>query len=64
MFNMAFADILSFMMEWSAGRAPAVEATQVLMLVMAILLEVPIAMLVLSRVLPYEANRWANIIAE
>ena len=22
MFNMAFADILSFMMEWSAGRAP------------------------------------------
>ena len=63
MFNMAFADILSFMMEWSAGSTPEIEVTQVLMLVMAMLVEVPIAMIVLSRVLPYKANRWANIIA-
>lgn len=63
MFNMAFADILSFMMEWSAGSTPEIEVTQVLMLVMAILVEVPIAMIILSRVLPYKANRWANVIA-
>ena len=43
---------------------PAVEATQVLMLVMANLLEIPVAMIVLSRVLPYKANRWGSIIAE
>jgi hypothetical protein len=63
MFNMAFADILSFMMEWSAGSAPEVEVTQVLMLLMAILVEIPIAMIILSRVLPYRPNRWANIAA-
>jgi hypothetical protein len=63
MFNMAFADILSFMMEYSTGITPEVEATQGLMLVAAIILEIPIAMIFLSRVLKYQANRWANIIA-
>ena len=33
------------------------------MLVFSILLEIPIAMIVLSRLLKYRANRWANIIA-
>jgi hypothetical protein len=63
MINMAFADILSFMMEYSTGLTPAVQATQELMLVAAIMLEIPIAMIFLSRVLKYRANRWANIIA-
>jgi hypothetical protein len=63
MFNMAFADILSFMMELTTGHTPEVQVTQVLMLVMAIILEIPIAMIILSRVLKYRANRWTNIIA-
>jgi hypothetical protein len=63
MFNMAFADILSFMMELTTGQTPEVQATQDLMLVMAIILEIPIAMIILSRVLKYRANRWTNIIA-
>jgi hypothetical protein len=62
MFNMAFADILSFMMELTTEQTPEVQVTQVLMLVMAIILEIPIAMIILSRVLNYRANRWANII--
>jgi Sec-independent protein secretion pathway component TatC len=32
-------------------------------LIAAILLEIPIAMIFLSRVLRYRSNRWANIIA-
>lgn len=33
------------------------------MLIFAILLEIPIAMIFLSRILKYRANRWANILA-
>jgi hypothetical protein len=63
MFNMAFADILSFMLEWSNGTTPEVKATRVLMLVAAALIEISIAMIFLSRALPHRTNRWANIIA-
>ena len=63
MFNMAFADILSFMMEYSTGHTPEIQATQGLMLIAAIILEIPIAMIFLSRILKYEINRWINIIA-
>jgi len=68
MFNMLFADILSFMIpgflkELMTGYAGPVQITQGILLVFAILLEIPIAMIFLSRVLKYRANRWANIIA-
>ncbi|MGV6859380.1 MAG: DUF6326 family protein [bacterium] len=63
MFNMAFADILSFMLEYSTGHTPEFQATEGFMLIAAILVEIPIVMIVLSRELQYEANRWANIIA-
>jgi Sec-independent protein secretion pathway component TatC len=67
MFNMAFADILSFivpgnleeMMTGSVG----FQFTPGLILIFAILLEIPIAMIILSRVLKYRINRWVNIIA-
>lgn len=67
MFNMAFADICSFMIPGSlnsiiTGNTPF-EITQEIMLIFAILLEIPIAMIFLSRVMKYTANRWANIIA-
>ena len=65
MFNMAFADILSFYIPGKqeelaiyAGDTPV----QQLMLVAAIILEIPMLMIFLSRVLAYKINRWANII--
>jgi len=67
MFNMVFADILSFikrgaLQELWAGQA-GVQVTQGLLLVFAVLLEIPIAMIFVSRILKPEANRWANTAA-
>ena len=61
MFNMLSADILSFFLELRTGGETQI--TQGLMLFAAIMMEIPIAMIFLSRVLKYRANRWANIIA-
>lgn len=63
MFNMVFADILSFMIEFSNDLTMETQATQLLMLIAAFMLEIPIMMIALSRVLKARANRWANIIA-
>ena len=67
MFNMVFADILSFikpgvLQELWAGQA-GVQVTQGLLLVFAILIEIPIAMIFASRVLKRGPNRWANTLA-
>jgi hypothetical protein len=63
MFNMAFADIVGFVGPGALEEIMAMELPQGLLLVFAILLEIPIAMIVLSRVLKYSANRRANIVA-
>lgn len=64
MINVAMADIFGFMLDQMAGgSAPEFQPDQVTMLVFAIIMEIPIAMIFLSRVLKYKANRWANIIA-
>ncbi len=68
MFNMVFADILGFMFPefleiLKTGHADGMKITQEIMLVFAIMLEIPIAMIFLSRILKYRANRRANIIA-
>lgn len=64
MINVAMADIFGFMMDLMAGNTtPEVQIPQVGMLIFAIIMEIPIAMIFLSRVLKYGANRWANIIA-
>ena len=67
MFNMVFADIVGFMnpgaLEDIMTGAVGLEITQELLLVFSILLEIPIGMILLSRILKYRANRWANIIA-
>lgn len=68
MFNMVFADILSFMYpgglkEVLTGYAGGVHITPGFLLVAAVLAEIPIAMIVLSRVLRHRANRRANIAA-
>ena len=67
LFNMIFADIVGFMnpgaLEEIMTGNVGIQITQELLLVFSILLEIPIAMVFLSRVLKYRANRWANIIA-
>jgi Sec-independent protein secretion pathway component TatC len=68
MINMAFADILGLFIP---GALEEVAKTSVstgttipqLMLSGAIMLEIPVAMILLSRVLKFKANRWVNIIA-
>ena len=65
--NMLFADIVGYMnpgaLEDIIAGDVGITITQELLLVFSILLEIPIAMVFLSRVLKYSANRWANIIA-
>ena len=68
MFNMIYADILGFMNPGfleglSNGYAEDIQITQGLLVVSAIVLEIPIAMILLSRVLRDRVNRSANIIA-
>jgi predicted anti-sigma-YlaC factor YlaD len=66
MFNLLAADVLSLYipgaLEEMAEFAGEIPITQ-LMLGGAIMMEIAIAMIFLSRVLKYRANRWANIIA-
>ena len=67
MFNMVFADILTFIKpgalhELWAGQA-GVQVTPGLLLVFAILIEIPIAMIFVSRILKRGPNRWANTVA-
>jgi hypothetical protein len=67
MFNMVFADILTFitpgaLQELWAGQT-GVTITPGLLLGFAILTEIPIAMIFVSRILKPRANRWANTVA-
>jgi hypothetical protein len=67
MFNMVFADILTFITPgalqdlWSGKTG--VNLTPGLLLAFAILLEIPIAMIFVSRVLRPNLNRWLNTVA-
>src|SRR4030065_1516222 len=68
MINMAYADILSLhipgILEEVAKTSVSTGTTiPQLMLGGAIMLEIPIAMILLSRVLKFKVNRWVNIIA-
>lgn len=67
MFSMVFADILGFMVpgvlqDLAAGQV-GVKVTQEMILVFAVLLEIPIAMVFLSHTLKPAANRWASTVA-
>ena len=67
LFNMVFADIVGFMnpgaLEGIMTGATGFEITQGLLLVFAVLLEIPIAMIFLSRALNRKANQLANSVA-
>jgi hypothetical protein len=60
--NILSADIFSFLLSGMTGDA-SVTVTPFMMLALAIPQELPIAMIFLSRVLKYRANRLLNIIA-
>jgi Family of unknown function (DUF6326) len=66
--NYLYCDIVSLMdpellPQYLRGNVNGLELTPVFLLGAAILVEIFIAMILLSRVLPYRANRWANISA-
>jgi uncharacterized protein DUF6326 len=72
MFNYVYADILTLYFgstlqpaawkQLQTGQIGSVHVTQMVVLAGSIMLETAIAMVLLSRVLPYQANRWANIV--
>src|SRR5918997_3279161 len=66
--NYLYCDIVSLMdpellPQYLRGNVNGLEFTPGFLLGAAILVEIFIAMVLLSRVLPYRANRWANIAA-
>ncbi len=63
MFNMAFADIVGFLNPGALEEMIAMKPDQGLLLVFSILIEIPISMIFLSRILKPKVNRWVNIIA-
>lgn len=65
-FNYLYADVIALFdlmssKKASTGDAVAVHMRQGLLFGIAIFMEIPIAMILLCRILPYAANRWLNI---
>lgn len=68
MLNYLYADVLSLMdpllsPQWVAGKVEGLTITRPFLLAAAVMMEVPIAMTLLSRTLPERANRIANVCA-
>jgi hypothetical protein len=64
LFNMLFADIFSIMVEFIEGGILDIPGdVKTIMVVAAIMTNVPILMIYFSRALPYKSNRIANIVA-
>ena len=66
--NVIFRDIHEFISpgyleEVMTGTVNGIQITEELLLLGAIIVEIPIAMVLLSRILKYSVNRWANMIA-
>ena len=68
MFNYLYCDVVALidpglLKQFMAGNVGGMQISQEFLLGAAILMEIPIAMVLLSRLLKYGANRWANMIA-
>ncbi len=66
--NYLYCDVLALMdprmlKQFIAGNVGGVSVTPEFLLGASILMEIPMAMVLLSRVLKYGANRWTNIVA-
>lgn len=67
MFNYLYADVFTLidpeaLKEIMTGRVGPIQMTPGVLLGAAVLMETAMAMVLLSRVLEYRANRWANVI--
>lgn len=68
MFNYLYADVVGLidpqeLKEILTGTVGSIQITEGFLLGASMLMETAIAMVLLSRILKYKANRWANIIA-
>jgi len=68
MFNMVYADILSFLNPeflrgLMTGYAEGIRVTQQLLVGAAVMAEIPILMVLLARIMKPTVNRWANLVA-
>jgi len=63
MFNYLYADILMMIVDPGIYQKAAAHMSGPIILTFAALMEIPILMILLSRILNYRANRWANVIA-
>ena len=63
LFNMILRDLHEFPTEGVIEEMMALHLSQEIMLLFAFIVEIPIAMILLSRILNNKANKWANIIA-
>jgi uncharacterized BrkB/YihY/UPF0761 family membrane protein len=61
--NYLYADIVLLIVKPAASQTAAARMTGGVVLGFAVLMEISLVMVLLSRVLPYRANRWANIVA-
>ena len=66
--NYLYADVVAlydptFLRQLMTGAVGSVQFTQGLLLVISAEVEIPIAMVLLSRILKSRTNRWANIVA-
>jgi hypothetical protein len=66
--NYIYCDVLAHMESTTlrgliTGTIGSIQVTQGFLLTAAIMMEIPFAMIILTRVLKYRASRWANIIA-
>ncbi len=62
-FDYLYADLLTLIVNPASYQRAALGMSEAVVLSLAVLIEIPIAMVLLSRVLKYRANRWANILA-
>ncbi|MEI6124865.1 MAG: DUF6326 family protein [Bacteroidota bacterium] len=67
-FNWLYCDVMTLMdpiqlKQVLTNTAGAIQMTEGFLLGAAIVMEIPIALILLSRILKYRANRWTNIIA-
>ena len=68
MLNYLYADVMGLMdpalaANWHTGEFDGLRMTPTLMFGAAVMMEVPIAMTVLARLLPFRVNRVANVVA-
>jgi hypothetical protein len=66
--NWIYCDVIGFMdpdllKGILAGNMNGIQFSQAFLLGTGVLMEIPMLMVLLSRFLPYRANRWANILA-